>query len=203
MRFTKGKLFVVSAPSGAGKTTLCNRLLGRFDTIGYSVSYTTRKPRHDETDTEDYYFVDVDTFKSMIERDEFLEWAQVHGNYYGTSRIKVEEILGTGSDVLLDIDPKGARQLREKLDYGIYIFITAPSMEDLRKRLINRRTESEEIMKIRLDNAREEVRHVHEYDYVIVNSEINKATAELEAIYIAEHLKADTIESIEDIMEVD
>jgi len=203
MRFSKGKLFVVSAPSGAGKTTLCNRLLGRFDTIGYSVSFTTRKPRHDETDTEDYYFVDEETFKGMIERDEFLEWAQVHGNYYGTSRIKVEEILGTGSDVLLDIDPKGARQLREKLDYGIYIFITAPSMEDLRKRLINRRTESEEIMKIRLDNAREEVRHVHEYDYIIVNSEINKATAELEAIYIAEHLKADTIESIEDIMEVD
>lgn len=203
MRFNKGKLFVVSAPSGAGKTTLCNRLLGRFDTIGYSVSFTTRKPRHDETDTEDYYFVDEETFKGMIERDEFLEWAQVHGNYYGTSRIKVEEILGTGRDVLLDIDPKGARQLRDKLDYGIYIFITAPSMEDLRKRLINRRTESEEIMRVRLDNAREEVQHIHEYDYIIVNSEINKATAELEAVYIAEHLKADTIDSIEDIMEVD
>jgi len=203
MRFNKGKLFVVSAPSGAGKTTLCNRLLGRFDTIGYSVSYTTRKPRHDETDTEDYYFVDEATFKSMIERDELLEWAQVHGNFYGTSRIRVEEILGTGRDVLLDIDPKGARQLREKLDYGIYIFITAPTMEDLRLRLINRRTESEEIMNIRLNNAREEIQHVNEYDYVIVNSEINKATNELEAVYIAEHLKADTIDSIEDIMEVD
>ncbi|ADD68329.1 guanylate kinase [Denitrovibrio acetiphilus DSM 12809] len=203
MRFNKGKLFVVSAPSGAGKTTLCNRLLGRFDTIGYSVSYTTRKPRHDETDTEDYYFVDETAFKGMIDRDEFLEWAQVHGNYYGTSRIRVEEILGTGRDVLLDIDPKGARQLREKLDYGIYIFITAPSMKDLRTRLVNRRTESEEIMKVRLDNAREEIRHIHEYDYIIVNSEINKATNELEAVYIAEHLKADTIETIEDIMEVD
>jgi guanylate kinase len=203
MRHSKGKLFVVSAPSGAGKTTLCNRLLGRVDTIGYSVSYTTRKPRHDETDTEDYYFVSVEEFEAMIEREEFLEWAKVHGNYYGTSRIKVEEILGTGRDVLLDIDPKGARQLREKLDYGIYIFITAPSMKDLEKRLVNRRTESDDIMKLRLDNAREEVQHVHEYDYVIVNNEINKASNELESVYIAEHLKAKDIESIEDIMEVD
>lgn len=203
MRFKQGKLFVVSAPSGAGKTTLCNRLLGRFDTVGYSVSYTTRTPRHEETDTEDYYFVSEETFLEMIGNDELLEWAKVHNNYYGTSRKRVEEILDTGRDVLLDIDPKGARQLREKLDYGIYIFITAPSMKDLETRLINRRTESEEIMKIRLDNAREEIQHFHEYDYVIVNREINRATNELEAIYIAEHLRADTIDSIEDIMEVD
>lgn len=203
MRFIKGKLFVVSAPSGAGKTTLCNRLLGRFDTVGYSVSYTTRTPRHEETDTEDYYFVSVETFEKMIKEGEFLEWAKVHNNYYGTSRKRVEQILGTGRDVLLDIDPKGARQLREKLDYGIYIFITAPSMKDLETRLINRRTESAEIMKVRLDNAREEIQHFHEYDYVIVNSEINRASNELESIYIAEHLRADTIEAIEDIMEVD
>ena len=203
MRYHKGKLFVVSAPSGAGKTTLCTRLLGRFDTIGYSISYTTRKPRHDETDTEDYYFVSEETFKEMIENDEFLEWACVHNNYYGTSRKRVEDILGTGRDVLLDIDPKGARQLREKLDYGIYVFITAPSIADLRTRLINRRTESDEIMKLRLDNAREEIQHYGEYDYVIVNSDINKATAELEAVYIAEHLRACDIASIDDIMEVD
>jgi guanylate kinase len=203
MRFNKGKLFVVSAPSGAGKTTLCNRLLGRFDTIGYSVSYTTRTPRHEETDTEDYYFVTEEKFKSMIDNDEFLEWAKVHNNYYGTCRETVEQILGTGRDVLLDIDPKGARQLREKLDYGIYIFITAPSIKDLETRLVNRRTESEEIMKLRLNNAREEIRHFNEYDYVIVNSEINRATNELEAIYIAEHLRADNINTIEDIMEVD
>jgi len=203
MKNPKGKLFVVSAPSGAGKTTLCNRLLGRVNTIGYSVSYTTRTPRHDETDTEDYYFVSEEEFRGMIERDEFLEWAQVHGNYYGTSRLKVEEILETGRDVLLDIDPKGARQLREKLDYGIYVFITAPSMKDLETRLINRRTESEEIMRVRLENAREEIKHIHEYDYVIVNNEINRASNELESVYIAEHLKAKDINSIEDIMEVD
>lgn len=203
MRFNKGKLFVVSAPSGAGKTTLCNRLLGIYDTIGYSVSYTTRTPRHDETDTEDYYFVSEEEFQRMIDNDEFLEWAKVHNNYYGTSRLKVEEILGTGRDVLLDIDPKGARQLRNRLDYGTYIFITAPSMEDLRTRLINRRTESDEIMKIRLDNAREEVQHIHEYDYIIVNRDVHKASNELQAIYVAEHLKADTVDSIHDIMEVD
>jgi len=201
--YKKGKLYVVSAPSGAGKTTLCNRLLGRFDTIGYSVSYTTRTPRHEETDTEDYYFVSKEKFKQMLENDEFLEWAQVHENYYGTSKSRVEEILEAGRDVLLDIDPKGARQLREKLDYGIYIFITAPSMKDLETRLINRRTESKEIMELRLRNAREEIQHFKEYDYVIVNSDINRATNELEAIYIAEHLKTENIDSIDDIMEVD
>lgn len=199
----KGKLFVVSAPSGAGKTTLCSRLLGNFSSVGYSVSYTTRKPRHDETDTEDYYFISVEEFESMIEQGDFLEWAKVHNNYYGTSRKKVEEILESGRDVLLDIDPKGARQLREKLDYGIYIFITAPSMKDLETRLRNRRTESEEIMNLRLTNAREEIQHFNEYDYVIVNSEINRASNDLECIYIAEHLKACDINDIEDIMELD
>ncbi len=202
MRQHKGKLFVVSAPSGAGKTTLCSRLLGNFETVGYSVSYTTRKPRHDETDTEDYYFIGTEEFEAMIERGEFLEWAKVHNNYYGTSRTKVEEILASGRDVLLDIDPKGARQLRKTLDYGIYIFITAPSMNDLRTRLINRRTESEEIMDIRLTNAREEIQHIHEYDYLIVNKEINRAYNDLEAVYIAEHLRASDVDRIEDVMDL-
>ncbi|MGE4266268.1 MAG: guanylate kinase [Deferribacterales bacterium] len=198
----KGKLFVVSAPSGAGKTTLCSRLLGNFETVGYSVSYTTRKPRHDETDTEDYFFISVEEFEAMIERGEFLEWAKVHDNYYGTSRTKVEEILASGRDVLLDIDPKGARQLKNTLDYGIYVFITAPSMSDLRTRLINRRTESEEIMNIRLSNAREEIQHIHEYDYLIVNKEINRAYNDLEAVYIAEHLRAGDVDKIEDVMDL-
>ena len=199
----KGKLFVVSAPSGAGKTTLCSRLLGNFSSIGYSVSYTTRKPRHDETDTEDYYFISVEEFEAMIEQGDFLEWAKVHNNYYGTSRKKVEEILDSGRDVLLDIDPKGARQLRDILDYGIYIFITAPSMKDLEIRLRNRRTENEDIMNLRLTNAREEIQHFKEYDYVIVNNDINRASNDLECIYISEHLKACDIDSIEDIMDLD
>ncbi len=203
MKKRKGKLFVVSAPSGAGKTTLCSRLLGNFNTIGYSVSYTTRTPRHDETDTEDYYFITVPEFEAMIERGDFLEWAKVHNNYYGTSRTKVEEILETGRDVLLDIDPKGARQLRESLDYGIYIFITAPSMKDLETRLRNRRTEDEDIMRLRLANAREEIQHFKEYDYLIVNSDINRSSNDLECIYIAEHLKACDVDSIDDIMNLD
>jgi guanylate kinase len=203
MRQHKGKLFVVSAPSGAGKTTLCSRLLGNFSTVGYSVSYTTRKPRHDETDTEDYFFIEAEQFEEMIAKNDFLEWAKVHNNYYGTSRSKVEEILASGRDVLLDIDPKGARQLRKTLDYGIYIFITAPSMKDLETRLINRRTESEEIMSIRLTNAREEIQHIHEYDYLIVNKEINRAYNDLEAIYVAEHLRAADVEKIEDVMDLD
>lgn len=203
MRIHKGKLFVVSAPSGAGKTTLCSRLLGNFDTVGYSVSYTTRKPRHDETDTEDYFFITVEEFEAMIERGEFLEWAKVHNNYYGTSRTKVEEILASGRDVLLDIDPKGARQLRHMLDYGVYVFITAPSIKDLEIRLRNRRTESDEILNLRLTNAREEIKHIHEYEYLIVNSDINRAYNDLEAIYVAEHLKAADVNSIEDVMTID
>ena len=192
---------MVSAPSGAGKTTLCNKLLENHKALRYSISYTTRQPRPDETDGTDYFFVDVPTFKAMIDKGEFIEWAEVHGNYYGTSRETVESITAAGGDVLLDIDPQGARQLKSQLDYGIYIFITAPSIAELEKRLRNRRTESDEVMRLRLDNARKEIKHFNEYDYILVNKNFDEAYKKLEAVYIAEHLKAVDVKNIYELMD--
>lgn len=197
----QGKLFVVSAPSGAGKTTLCNKLLENHKALRYSISYTTRKPRYDETDGIDYFFVDVPVFKSMIEKGEFIEWAEVHGNYYGTSRKTVESITSAGVDVLLDIDPQGARQLKKQLNYGIYIFITAPSIAELEKRLKGRRTEPEDVMKLRLDNARKEIRLFNEYDYILVNKNFEDAYKKLESVYIAEHLKTEDVKNIYELMD--
>ncbi|WP_022850006.1 guanylate kinase [Limisalsivibrio acetivorans] len=201
MKVWKGKLFVVSAPSGAGKTSLCNRLLEEEERISYSISYTTRQPRHDEEHGRDYFFINVEEFESMIEDGEFIEWAKVHNNYYGTRKKTVEEYLADGRDVLLDIDPQGARQLRKKLGYGVYIFITAPSIAELEKRLRNRRTEPEEIMKLRLDNARKELKLFGEYDYIILNQDFDEAYRCLSSVYLAEHLKTIDINSIHDLME--
>lgn len=201
MYLKRGKLFVVSAPSGAGKTSLCNRLLQEHSTIGYSVSYTTRQPRYDEKNGVDYHFVDVDTFRKMIDDGLFIEWAEVHGNYYGTSRKAIEDTLSSGRDVLLDIDPQGARQLKDKLSYGIYIFIIAPSIKDLENRLRNRRTEPEEVMALRLSNARKEIPLYREYDYIIVNKDFDLAYREFESVYVAEHLKTASIDSLSEIMQ--
>ncbi len=197
--FKKGKLFVVSAPSGAGKTTLCNKLLQDYEDLIYSVSYTTRAPRFDEIDGKDYFFISVEKFKQMIDNDEFIEWAEVHGNYYGTSKKFIEENLRQGKNIILDIDPQGARQLKSKLDFGIYIFIIAPSMKDLRERLINRRTETEDKINLRLSNAKKEIAYFRDYDYIIVNKDLISSYKELESIYIAEHLRTKDLENIEDI----
>jgi guanylate kinase len=197
--FKKGKLFVISAPSGAGKTTLCNKLLQAYNDLIYSVSYTTRAPRFDEVEGKDYFFISVKKFKEMIENDEFIEWAEVHGNFYGTSKKFIEENLKAGRNIILDIDPQGARQLKNKLSFGTYIFIIAPSMKDLRERLINRRTETEEKINLRLNNAKKEIAYYKDYDYIIVNRDIVSSYKELESIYIAEHLKTTDIEKIEDI----
>ncbi|MEF3254510.1 MAG: guanylate kinase [Deferribacterales bacterium] len=199
----RGKLFVISAPSGAGKTTLCTKLMECYDNIRYSISFTTREPRFDEIDGKDYYFIDKDRFQKMIENDEFIEWALVHGNYYGTSKKLIMDYIKSGKDVLLDIDPQGARQLKNKLNYGIYIFIIAPSMRDLKSRLINRRTESMDKIELRLQNAKKEIAYFKEYDYIIVNKDINSSYKELESIYIAEHLKTTDIDKIEDIFDME
>ena len=200
-RFRQGKLFVVSAPSGAGKTTLCSKLLENNKALRYSISYTTRKPRFDETHAVDYFFVDVPEFRKMIDDGEFIEWAEVHGNYYGTSRRTVEGIIAEGGDVLLDIDPQGARQLKTTLGYGVYIFITAPSIKELEKRLRGRRTEPEDVMKLRLDNARKEIRLFSEYDYLIMNRNFEEAYKHLESVYIAEHLRTKDVKDIYELME--
>ncbi|MGA1862766.1 guanylate kinase [Deferribacter thermophilus] len=200
----KTKLFVVSAPSGAGKTSLCNKLISKYkDRLKYSISYTTREPRIGEVDGQDYFFIDEKKFKKMINNEEFLEWAVVHGNYYGTSKKLIEEYLSSGYDVILDIDPQGARQIKAKYSDAVFIFIVAPSMKELKNRLVNRRTETIENINIRMKNALEEIKFYKMYDYLIVNKYLNIAFEELNAIYLSEHLKTKDIENIEELIDME
>ncbi|UCG79556.1 MAG: guanylate kinase [Nitrospirota bacterium] len=178
----RGNLIVVSAPSGAGKTTLCRMLCDRIDGIEHSVSFTTRTPREGEQNDIDYSFIDVDEFREMINRNEFLEWAEVHGNYYGTSRIRIDEKRGSGADIIMDIDTQGARQLMEKLADATYIFVLPPSPEELESRLRGRGTESEEVISMRLRKAREEISDFDRYEYVIINDSLEQAVEELRCI---------------------
>ncbi|MBZ4642756.1 MAG: guanylate kinase [Deferribacteraceae bacterium] len=198
-----GKLFVISAPSGAGKTSLCNELLKTYGNLEYSISYTTREPRADEVDGKDYFFVSEKVFRKMIENDEFIEWAEVHGNFYGTPKKFIEDKLKSGVNILLDIDPQGARQLRKRLNFGIYVFVIAPSIKELEERLRKRRSESEEKLRLRLENARKEVQFYKDYDYIIINKNFEKAFNELNAIYIAEHLRSKDVKKIEDIVNLE
>lgn len=187
----RGNLFVISAPSGAGKTTLCRKLLDRMSDIKMSVSYTTREPRRGEIHDEDYTFVTRETFKKMIDKGEFAEWAMVHGNLYGTSIKRVKELNSKGYDIILDIDIHGAMQLKKSYKGAVYIFILPPTMEALQKRLIHRKTDSEETITKRLDNAKAEISEYKNYDYIIVNDRIDTAYKELESIVLSARLKTE------------
>ena len=187
----KGNLFVISAPSGAGKTTLCQKLLKKMPDMKLSVSYTTREPRKGEVNDVDYTFVTREKFKKMIDREEFAEWATVHGNLYGTSIKRVKELNSKGYDIILDIDIHGAIQLRKSYEGAVYIFVLPPSMEALEKRLINRRTDSDEIIRNRLNNAKTEISHYENYDYIIINDIIDKAYKELESIVLSAGLRTE------------
>lgn len=190
MRFVRdehGILFVVSAPSGGGKTSLCRAVIKRLPTFEHGVSYTTRKRRLNENDGEDYHFVSEKKFMEMVENDEFVEYAFVHGNYYGTSLNDIARILARGKNLLIDIDVQGAKQIEERYgDEGVFIFILPPDFSLLRQRLTERRSDSPEEIERRLEKADEEVRHYENYDYVIINDEFEQAVKELEAIILAE-----------------
>lgn len=190
----KGSIFIVSAPSGAGKTTMCKQILRIVDNIKPSVSYTTRLPRAGEVPGEDYFFVGEAEFRTMAERGEFVEWAQVHGNFYGTSRLKLEGLISAGYDVLLDIDTQGARQIRKSFNNGVYIFILPPSMIELKHRLEGRMSNSVEDMNRRLERAVDEIKEYYVYDYVIVNDILKNSLKKLEAIIIAERLRSSKID---------
>lgn len=181
----KGSLFIVSAPSGAGKTTLCKEVVLSLPGLKESVSYTTRPPRIGEVNDRDYTFISKAEFKLMVERGEFVEWAEVHGELYGTSKKRVEELMSSGIDVIMDIDVQGAMQLREKYREGIYIFVLPPSMEALKERLRARMANSEEEIEERLRRAVEEMKYYYKYDYVIINDTLENALKELEAIIIS------------------
>lgn len=184
-----GTLIIITAPSGAGKTTLVRGLLARDERVRLSVSYTTRAPRAGEVDGEDYHFVDVSTFRALRDRGEFLEWAEVHGNYYATSKVWIREQIAAGCEILLEIDWQGAQQVRKAFPDAVGIFILPPSLEALEARLRGRGTDSDEVIAGRLLGARGEMRHVGEFDYVILNNELAHAVDDLVAIVRASRLR--------------
>lgn len=182
----RGLLLVVSSPSGAGKTSLCNRLRQEFPKLGFSVSYTTRKPRPGETDGVEYNFVTPTRFQEMAAADEFAEYAMVHGNMYGTSARQVSTALGQGRDLLFDIDFQGGRQLRNRFrEEVVLVFILPPSLRELERRLRRRATDADDVIAQRLKVARSELAHYAEYDYLIVNDDFEKAYDALRAVYVA------------------
>lgn len=184
----RGLLFVVSSPSGAGKTTLCRRLINDFPGLAFSVSYTTRPQRANEADGVDYRFVDDQAFDTMVAQDRFAEWAEVHGNRYGTARETILMAIENGRDVLFDVDWKGAQSLKRIYpDDTVMAFVLPPSMETLTERLRGRGTDSDAVVKRRLARAAEELRHYTEYDYLIVNEDLQLAYGELRSVYQAQH----------------
>jgi guanylate kinase len=184
-----GNLFVVSAASGTGKTSLVAKLLQAQPSLRLSVSYTTRSPRQGEVDGEDYHFVSREQFVAMRERGEFLEWAEVHDNLYGTSKLWIEQTLAAGSDVLLEIDWQGARVVRKLFaEAMIGIFILPPSQKALRERLEKRGKDSHDVIDRRVAGAREEISHVFDFDYIIINEQFEEASLELQAIVRAARL---------------
>lgn len=185
---TAGALFIVSAPSGAGKTTLVKKLMERDAAIRHSISYTTRPPRPGERDGHDYNFIDIQTFLAMRERGEFLEWAEVHGNFYGTSRAWLLDEMRAGRDTLLEIDWQGAQQVRALLPGAVSIFIVPPSIEELERRLRARGQDSEEVIQRRVAAALGELRHVGEFDFVIINNDLQEALEDLVAAVRAARL---------------
>ncbi|BAL22638.1 guanylate kinase [Azoarcus sp. KH32C] len=184
-----GTLIIVTAPSGAGKTTLVKGLLERDPQVQLSVSYTTRAPRPGEQDGREYHFVDVPTFRTLRDRGEFLEWAEVHGNYYGTSKVWLKEQISSGRDILLEIDWQGAQQVRRVFQESVGVFVLPPSVEELESRLRGRGTDSDEVIARRLLGARGEMRHVGEFDYVILNNELQSAIDDLVAVVRASRLR--------------
>ncbi|MBN1551793.1 guanylate kinase [bacterium] len=192
----QGICIILSAPSGGGKTSIIRELMSRLPILKHSISYTTRSVRSDKEDGKDYHFVTEDTFRKMVENGEFLEWAVVHGKFYGTSKHDLMVLLDNGYDVILDIDIQGSRNMRKAFQKGVHIFVMPPSMEVLENRLRSRGSENEEDLKKRLENARNEMVAYWEYDYVVINSNLESAVETIKSIVIAERARADRFETV-------
>ena len=186
---------MVSAPSGAGKTSLCRELIDRLENLRHSVSFTTRGKREGEVEGVDYHFVDKPTFKGMIEQDQLAEWAEVHGNHYGTSLQTLQLATDEGVDLLLDIDCQGAAQLKSNYPGGVFIFILPPSYSELERRLRGRETDSDDVIERRLRNSELEIAEANKYDYLVVNDDFDVALEQLCAIIIAEHCRTERMQS--------
>ncbi len=183
-------LFVITGPSGCGKTTLVRQVMGNVKDVQFSVSHTTRKKRNSEKEGRDYYFVAKSEFEQMIKEEKLAEWTVIHGNHYGTSRREIEK-KGTRGDLLLDIDVQGAEQIKSKLKRGVFIFILPPLFEELKARLEERGQESPDSIKERLEVARKDIRFYPDFDYIIINAELKKASKELEAIILSTRCRLD------------
>lgn len=186
----KGKLIVLSGPSGAGKSTVVAKLMEERGDVSFSTSVTTRKPRPNEVDGKDYFFIDPERYQKMLENDELLEHATYVTNSYGTPRRYVAEQMESGMNVLLDIEVQGARQVKEKMPDAVMIFIVPPSLEELKRRLTSRGTELTEVIEGRMNRARQEYAEADFYEYIIVNDDADRAAKELSAIITAEHCRA-------------
>jgi guanylate kinase len=193
----KGRLLVVSGPSGAGKGSISKRIVEEVDDLIYSISMTTRAPRPDETDGKNYYFVSHAEFEKTIEQNGFLEYAKVYGEYYGTPRAQVIKNLAEGKDVVLEIDIQGAMNIRKSYPKGVLIFILPPSMAELRTRITGRGSETKSDIELRLGEALKEIAYIDKYDYCVVNGDLDEAVSRVKAIIIAEHSRVE-----EDIYEL-
>ena len=195
-RTTPGTLFVVSSPSGGGKGTLIRRVLQLVPDLSYSVSYTTRPPRNGEMEGRDYFFINREVFEQMVSANEFLEWACVHGNLYGTARRQVATETTSGVDIVLEVDVQGAESIRKLMLDAVSIFILPPSYEILKERLIARGTDTPEELEVRLRNAPEELRQFSCFDYVIINDDADRAATQLAAIVHAERARCERKEEL-------
>ena len=202
----KGNLIIISSPSGGGKGTIIKEVLDSLPDVGYSVSLTTRSPRFGEEDGKHYHFVSELKFEEKVNGDGFLEYAQVHGNWYGTSRKQTENLTNAGKDVILEIDVQGAIQVMEKMPEAVSIFIMPPSYEVLRARLVSRATEDQEALSLRLRNSHGEVKHYDRFQYVVINDELRMACRKVSSIICAERQtrvrQTDAVRSILDSFEV-
>jgi guanylate kinase len=182
----KGQLFVISAPSGTGKSTILEELRREMPFLGYSVSHTTRKPREGEQEGRDYYFVGRESFKKLADHGAFVEWAAVYGHFYGTSFTSFQGKLDRGMDVLLDLDIQGAGAIKRHFPASVLIFIVPPSLEVLESRLRNRGTDGKEVIRARLKKAKEEIAGFEQYDHVVINDKLDQAVAEVRAVVMSE-----------------
>lgn len=190
---SKGTLFVLSGPSGVGKGTVLDALMKEFSGIEYSVSATTRERRPGEVDGDDYFFISEERFKELKKNNKFIESAKVHNNYYGTPKKYVDRVLADGKDIILEIDIQGAKQVKEKYPNAIFIFLKPPSIEELKNRLQKRGTENKKSKEVRLENAKDEIKEISEYDYTILNDEVENAVSELKRVILKEQNKKELI----------